>query len=287
MKVLITGGSGLVGSALLELLGTRNDVKVHSASRTAPAIKAPFTHHPSNFTQPAMIDALASLDPDTVIHTAAETNVDLCEDQPDRAKAIHEDATRRLISLFPRAKFVYLSTDYVFDGKSGPYSETDIPNPLGVYAKTKYAAEQLFRPDDLIIRTTIIWGHHPRKNFVNWLVGELGQGKPVRVVDDQLGSPTYAKHLAQAIMHLMPAHHGIYNVVGHDIISRYDFAVKIARQLALNERLITPVPTSELKQKAPRPLNAGLKIDKLLATGFAMPSLEDALEDFVENSRKF
>ena len=278
MKVLITGGSGLVGSELINQL-VPNKHEVHYASRNAGASGKGYFHR-TDFLDSQSMQQLAEIRPDWVIHAAAETNVDKCEDIPEQAKKLHVDATFALKKMFPAAKFAYISTDYVFDGKAGPYTEKSIPCPLGVYARTKFAGEATMTPDDLIIRTTIVFGNHQRPNFVNWLDGKLSRGEPVRIVNDQWGSPTYAPHLARAIGYLLQENKGVFNVVGPDVMSRYDFAQRVAETLGLDGSLIKPVTSEGFMQKAPRPMHAGLRIDKLLNSGFVMPSLEEALRDY-------
>ena len=211
--------------------------------------------------------------PDAVIHTAALTDVDGCERQRDLARAINSDGA----GIVARAcaargvRLVHLSTEYVFDGEAGPYRETDPVSPLGWYAKTKEAGEQAVIAAGgnwSIARTTIIFGYapHVRANFVLWLVGQLRDGKRVRIIHDQIGSPTLAENLAQMVLALATSDvGGVYNTVGADVMSRLDFARQIAATFGLDESLIDPISTAEFGQPAPRPLRAGLLMDRFRA----------------------
>jgi dTDP-4-dehydrorhamnose reductase len=163
---------------------------------------------------------------------------------------------------------VFFSSDYVFDGVNGPYSEDDATHPISVYGETKLAAESFIRKildDFLIIRTTIVYGcEELGKNFCYRLINTLKSGQRIRVPTDQIGTPTYAHNLSEVVIDLIENNRsGIYNVVGCDVADRYEFAKRVCAVFGLNEKLLIPVTTSELNQKAPRPLKAGLRIDKV------------------------
>jgi len=217
--------------------------------------------------------------PAVVILTAAQSNVDGCEDDSDRAYQINVEGTRHVVALCEKynARLVFYSSEYVFDGTDGPYDEEDVPHPLSIYGKTKYAAEQIIGVSSIpsiIIRTTVVYGRETRnKNFVYWLVNSLRQGTPVKVVQDQISSPTYAYNLAEVTEALLRNNKtGVYNVVGTDVVSRFAFAQEICRVFDLDASLITPVCTAQLRQKAPRPLRAGLRIEKV-AQAISIPLL--------------
>jgi len=162
---------------------------------------------------------------------------------------------------------VYFSSDYVFDGTAGPYSEDDPPSPTSAYGRTKLAGEEVVREiaaDHLIVRTTGVYGWEQQgKNFVMRLIRELGDGRTLKVPTDQIGSPTYASNLVQAVRELLQHRKvGTYNIAGCQLVDRYHFALAVARVFGLRADLLTPVSTAELGQDAPRPLQAGLKVDK-------------------------
>lgn len=208
--------------------------------------------------------------PQVILQAAALTNVDYCEIHPDEAWRVNVESSRNVAQAAARigAKHVFFSSEYVFDGASGPYTEEDPPSPISVYGRCALAAEEgVEAPTDdyLIIRTTVVYGWERQgKNFVVRLLKSLREGRKVKVPMDQISSPTYAPNLAQAVRELVERDRcGVYNVVGDDLMDRYSFALAAARVFSLPTHLIRPVSTAELNQAAPRPLRAGLKVDKV------------------------
>jgi dTDP-4-dehydrorhamnose reductase len=209
---------------------------------------------------------LARAEPDVIVNCAAITNVDACETERELAWKVNVGGVENIVEAAQRtgATVVHVSSDYVFDGRNGPYTEEDRPEPLSYYGKSKLAGENILRASGLpylIARTMILYGFAPgvKANFVLWLIQSLEKGTPVRIVDDQIGNPTLADDLAYGIIRgLDLGKTGIFNIAGRDIASRYDFALRIARAFALDESLITPIKTAQLRQPAPRPLKSGL-----------------------------
>jgi dTDP-4-dehydrorhamnose reductase len=217
--------------------------------------------------------------PQLCVLTAAMTFVDGCEAAPDKAHAANVVAPT-LISEACRevgATLIYLSTEYVFDGLAGPYGEGDRPRPISVYGRTKLEGEERVlaaSADNLSIRTTVVYGWHAGdKNFVMQVVENLERGERMRVPADQYSSPTYAPDLGEAIAALAGRTSGILNVVGPEIIGRYELARHAASVFGLDGGLLVPVTTAELKQAAPRPLRAGLTSGRLRALGVEMRGL--------------
>jgi dTDP-4-dehydrorhamnose reductase len=273
VKILVTGTSGQLGAALLELIRGHEVVGMKRPEvdiRDALAVRK----------------AVESFRPDAIIHAAAMTKVDYCEDHPDEARDTNVRGTENIVRAAGSARLVYLSTEYVFDGRNGPYAEDDPPNPLSVYARTKYEGELVARtaPRWTIVRTTVVYTWRPgSKNFLMQVL----EGKPMRIPNDQISNPTLTENLAEATAELVERDlDGIWNIVGSDRVDRYTFARRIAEKFGLDGSLLTPVSTAELRQRAPRPLSAGLRIDKarrLLRT--PMRSLDEAL-DFVREKRR-
>jgi dTDP-4-dehydrorhamnose reductase len=229
---------------------------------------------------PAVHSLLTQVRPAVVYLPASLTNVDYCELHPEESYAInvlgacHVARCTRAIG----AKLVYFSSDYVFDGKAGPYREDDPANPLCAYGRQKVMAEHYIAtnvPDYLIVRTTVVYGWEQQgKNFVCRLADTLKAGRVLRVPTDQIGSPVYAPNLAQAVVELALADaQGIYHVAGPQRVSRYEFACEAARVFRLEESLIQGVVTSELGQPAPRPLDAGMVVEKAAAE-LAVPLMD-------------
>jgi dTDP-4-dehydrorhamnose reductase len=208
--------------------------------------------------------------PQVVVNAAAIGNADYCESHPQESREVNIRGAKNIIEFAKahRAKLVYLSSDYVFDGKAGPYSEEDTPNPINEYGKQKVEMEDFIKKcldDYLIIRTTVVYGWEKAgKNFVMNVMRHLKNGKKIKVPTDQIGSPTYAGNLAAAIRELvLKEKKGLYNIVGQELMSRYDFSKLICKIFGLDLSLVIPVDSSELSQAAKRPLKAGLKTDKL------------------------
>ncbi|MEY3385891.1 MAG: dTDP-4-dehydrorhamnose reductase [Bacteroidota bacterium] len=209
--------------------------------------------------------SIMSAMPSTIINLAAMTNVDRCETERQLAWDLNVTLVENLsrISRVLDAKMVHISTDYVFDGIKGPYTETSVPNPINYYGKSKLAGENTCvagNSNTLIIRTNVIYGPpRERPDFVRWVLDALDSATPIRVVDDQIGNPTYVDDLAEVIMRLgMSRRTGIYHVGGTDFLSRFDFALKIAEFFKLDPGVIRRVTTAELAQTAKRPLKLGL-----------------------------
>ena len=214
-------------------------------------------------------ELIRTLHPLIIYLPAGLTGVDYCEAEPRATYAINVTGTANVARAASQmdARLVYFSSDYVFDGVAGPYHESDEPQPVCEYGRQKQQAERLIAElvrDPLIIRTSGIYSWEPqRKNFVCRLLDALRSQQHLPVPTDQVGSPTYAPDLAEAVLGLL-AHgaRGIYNVAGRAPVSRCDFAVAAARVFDLKEDLIVPVQTGQLRQRARRPLNAGLQVEK-------------------------
>lgn len=277
MRILVTGSNGLVGTKVLErLLQDRSDepFAAYHRTRTNEYLgELPFWW--LDTTSPEDVDrVLDEARPDAVVHAGAYTNVDGAERDRDLAWASNAQATAILARACAARgiRLVYLSTEYVFDGTAGPYRETDSVNPLGWYAKSKEAGERAVVAAGgswAVARTTVVYGYaaHVRANFVLWLLGELRAGRRVRIVEDQVGSPTLAENLAEMVVALARSQQcGVFNTAGADVVSRLDFARQIATTFGLDASLVDPVITAALGQAAPRPLKAGLLMDTFRAT---------------------
>jgi dTDP-4-dehydrorhamnose reductase len=228
---------------------------------------------------------LQDVQPRVVYFPAAEANVDWCETHPDEAHALNvvPAITAQRATRDSGARFVFFSTDYVFDGERGPYVETDAVNPLSVYAKHKRKVEEsVLDAGDTVVRTTTVYGREipPGKNFVLRVIARIKAGEPVTAPADQLSTPTWADELAAAAVGVAERG-GVWHVAGPDLIARDDFARLVAQIFALDERLVSSVATPELRQAARRPLRGGLYTAKLASeTGATLLPLRSALERF-------
>ena len=226
--------------------------------------------------------------PDLVVNLAAMTNVDLCEKNPELAYAINIGGVDNLVNAF-RGPIIHVSTDYVFDGESGPYKEEDITNPLNVYGRSKLESEKLLldqSEDSLVIRSNVLYDYSSksRASFLNWVVESLNQEKEISVVEDQWNNPTWTGSLAVVIDRAIDRQlTGLVHWGDGDLVSRFDFANKIADVFNLKKSLIKPILTSELNQTAKRPLKSGLISDYAQnILNLEPPTIKECLETIVE-----
>ena len=270
-KVMICGANGLLGQNLLQAYHDEYDL-IAVGSRPAPLVRRPNArYYQCDLTDHREVMELAkNTIPNLIINAAAFTDVDGSETQRERCWQVNATAVDYLAQAARRidARIIHVSTDYVFDGSAGPYREDDPPNPLGYYGKAKLAGENAVisgGSDYAIARTMVLYGSGARirLNFVTWLLNQLREKKPVRIVNDQFGNPTLASELAAALQKLAESNEsGIFHLSGSETIDRYCFALKVAEIFELDSQLIAPITTAELEQQAPRPMNAGFDVSK-------------------------
>ncbi|HHV55856.1 MAG TPA: SDR family oxidoreductase [Firmicutes bacterium] len=268
IRELVIGASGLVGSHLYRI-----------ARRSGSAVVGTYWSHPLpglRFLDIRESDAVERLleefDPEVIYLPAARPNVDWVEEHPAESRLVNVEGPLQLIRLLrgSRRKLVYYSSDYVFDGEAGPYDESDVPHPINEYGRQKLAVERAIQENLdlwLILRVTVVYGWEQEgKNFAQRALRVLRAGGTVKAPTDQLGNPTYASNLAEASRELaLRGFVGLFHLAGPERVSRYEFARELARVFELNEERVLPVKTSELNQKAKRPLNAGMVVTKAQA----------------------
>ncbi|TFH02633.1 MAG: dTDP-4-dehydrorhamnose reductase [Calditrichales bacterium] len=285
-KILITGSNGLLGQALIKqfkdgyyLIGC--DISDEDFNKNVPLNE----FYNIDLTKRDKVQRFfAAHKPDIIVNTAALTNVDQCEDDRDLCWALNV----RIVELILEAVesysplFVQVSTDYVFDGKTGYYQESDKTNPVSYYGHTKLAAEKIILASGLeyiIARTMILYGHgyKVRNNFVTWVIDQLKAGKKIKVIDGQRGNPTLVDDLAEAIFRLISKkEYGVFHISGSEDCTRLEFARRIAKNFELNLDLIQEIDIKDLVQKAPRPSNSTFNLDKLNNTLDWLPGNLDA-----------
>lgn len=271
MHIVVTGADGQLGAELVRALAPQGEV-------------VGMTIGDMDVRDASCAERLAAIRPDWVVHAAAATDVDGCERDPALAFAVNGEGTRRIAEGCRRAKagLVYVSTDYVFDGrKSGPYLEGDHPGPLNAYGRSKLAGEEATRALDgrwAIVRTAWLYGVHG-KNFVKTILERARAGQPLRVVDDQVGSPTYAADLADGIATLLSGGHtGVFHLTNSGACSWFAFAREIVRLAGLDPGAVTPMTSAELNRPARRPACSILENAAWRAKGLApLRSWPDAL----------
>lgn len=232
--------------------------------------------------------------PSVIYFAACTANVDYCEEHGDLTAKTNVEAVQSAVEFANRhgGKLVFFSSEYLFDGTGGPYDESASPNPICVYGRQKLEAERSIMgaaQDWLIIRTAVVFSWETQgKNFLYRLITTLRDGECIRVPVDQISSPTYAPDLAGAVLQLVErGATGVFNVTGPRVVSRYEFALAVARTFELDPRLIVPVTTAELNQIAPRPLRSGLSVRKVeQALGRPMRDYGEALREMA-NTRPF
>jgi dTDP-4-dehydrorhamnose reductase len=276
MKILITGSNGLLGQKIVYRMAGREGIELTATSRGANRVKLQegYAYIPLDITsREEVMKVIRDVRPDCIINTAAMTNVDACEKDPSMCDVLNVDAIRFLIEAASpfKSHIIHLSTDFVFDGEGGPYSEEDVPAPLSHYAVSKLKSEQLVMESGLpwsILRTIIIYGvvdDIQRSNLVLWTKSSLEKGTPINVITDQYRSPTLAEDLAEAcLMAATKQATGIFHVCGpeDDLDSIINLAYKVADFFKLDRTLIRPVSTAELNQPAKRPLKTGFVLSK-------------------------
>lgn len=267
-RILICGANGLLGQRLSLMLSTQSDYEVLNTSveRSFVYDNMLFDYNQLDITNRSDVKSLASsFQPNVILNAAAATNVDWCESNREEAWKTNVIAVENLVDAARKvsAKLIHISTDYIFDGKNGPYDEHAQPRPIGYYGKTKLASENALVASGIpyvILRTNVLYGSGIgiKSNFALWVINNLKAGKQIRVVDDQIGNPTFVGDLALAMIKSFELNReGIFHIGGSEQLSRYDFAVKAAIVFGLESSLIQRIKTSELHQDAPRPMISG------------------------------
>lgn len=273
-KVLVTGSNGLLGQKIIYSLIERKDIDLLASSKGLNRLvtKSGYKYIDLDITQNEEVKKVfENENPDAVINCAAMTNVDYCEENQDSCWEINVNAVENLAKSCEVSKshLLQLSTDFVFDGKSGPYNEKDKPNPLHFYAKSKLKSEEIVKKtmtNWTIARTIIIYGitdNMSRSNIVLWAKKEIENGNAINVVNDQLRSPTLAEDLAKGCISIIDkSAFGLYHLSGPNTYSILDLVYQVADFYNLDKSLILPVTSASLNQPATRPLSTGFDITK-------------------------
>ena len=287
MKFLVTGSAGLVGSQVVKDLLEQNHEVYSCYHEEKPLGGTSIPLDLSN--KDEIIKVIQEVKPDRIIHSAAMTNVDLCEDQKELAILLNEKATETIAKQAAKQGvfFVYVSTDYVFDGKNGMKKESDTPNPLGFYGKSKLAGELAINnlaSSWCIARTSTPFGiHHKKKTFPLWVKENLEAKKEIPVLVDQFTSPTYVPNLSKMLIEISSREiSGILHLAGATRISRYNLAEMIAEKLHLDKTLLKTVNMIDMNWKAKRPYDSSLDVSFATEILNEKPqSIEQSLELFI------
>ncbi|HET9599740.1 MAG TPA: SDR family oxidoreductase [Anaeromyxobacteraceae bacterium] len=278
-RVAVTGANGLLGGAAVALLAGRHEVL---ALGRGPCRLPPGAYRwaGADLADGRAVEvALREFRAEAVLHAGAMTDVDACERDPEaawRANVGGTEAVARACRALG-ARLVAVSTDYVFDGAAGPYGEDDVPNPRGAYARTKRCGEEaalLLAPDCAVARVAVVYSGRrgAKSTFATQIVEKLSRGEPVKAFRDQVVSPTLAENGAAMTLELLleTSYRGVLHTCGATALDRVAFARAVAARFGLTGQIV-PVATADVKLLAPRPLRAGLRVDRAASLLRARP----------------
>ncbi len=294
-KLLIIGSSGLVGSKLAALSAKHGFEAYNTMNWRRTSL--PRVTRLDITDRDATLGLVKEIRPKVIVNTAAITNVDYCETHKEEAQRVNVEGVSNLAEAIAgnNTRLIHISTDYVFDGTFGHYTEDDTPRPLNYYGQTKLDSEKIVSKlsSYAIARPSVIYGWNPRgtrgtasdsvkpMNFAMFVVDKFKRNEMVKAVRDQYSSPTFADNLAEALLRL--ARHpdnGIFHTAGRSCLSRYEFAVKLAERFGYSTQLVEPVFSSEFKQLAERPKNSCLQVKKAEKTlGIRFLTAEEGIRE--------
>jgi dTDP-4-dehydrorhamnose reductase len=288
--LVVTGASGLLGASVLRAaveLGWETVGLCHQHVIRDPAMRVARVDLTDDATTRKL---LFDLRPDTIVHCAAATNVDWCEDNPKRAEAINVQAAAVLAETAAtlNARLVYVSTDSVFDGKKGDYAETDEPAPLNVYARSKLAGERETsrrNPLAMLVRVSIYgWNAQNKDSLAEWVLRRLEEGRDVPGFTDVFFTPILVNDLVPVLFAMLKQElTGLYHVVGSERISKFEFARRVATTFGFDPARVTPCQIRDMSLRATRPLDISLNTEKIgAALRRSMPDVDSGLKGFRE-----
>jgi dTDP-4-dehydrorhamnose reductase len=293
-RILLTGASGLLGLNLaLAVDGKKN--QVYGVANTIPMRWVDFKSIQAEFTEDGVLDRLLDeYTPEVIIHCAAIANVDDCEAKPELAKKINAELPGQIARAAAdrKIKMVQISTDAVFDGQQGNYTETDQPNPLSVYARTKWEGEQEVleaNPNALVARVNFYgWSVTGKRSLAEWFVNNLSEGHQVKGFTDILFCPMMVLDLVETMMESVEKDLcGLYHMVGPETMSKYDFGRAIAHKFGFDPELVQAASVLDGGLKAARSPNLTLNTSKLAAAlGHDLPAFESGLQKFFDQYRR-
>lgn len=279
MNVLVIGGTGFVGYYLMRYFAAQGT----SSSGTPGFIDLDITDRDT------LKRVIRKVDPTVVINSSGMTSVDECERRPENAMNVNGKSIDDLAGICSKKgiKFVQISTDYVFDGKAGNYRESDPTNPINQYGLSKLEGEKAaLAHDSIVLRISTPYGiNHStkKKTFFDYVVDNLSSGNEIRIINDQFTTPTFVEDIPRAIRELIRADEkGIFHLGIREKLSRYDFALKVAEFLGLDQEKIIPVGVDDIDFLAKRPRDTSLNVSKITRYLF-MENLDSSLE-IIRNS---
>jgi len=275
-KIVITGSNGLLGQTLVNLLmKAPENYSVFGLSKGDNRMnRNDFLYYDIDITNYSQLEeCITYIQPSFIINTAAMTNVDTCELKPEECNNLNIEAVKYLTQICTKLNihFIQISTDFIFDGSKGIYKETDLPNPLSIYGHSKLKAENIVKNSGVnfsILRTILVYGkgvNLKRNNIVLWVKDMLENNKEITIVDDQYRMPTYVEDLAMACKLIVDKNiSGVYHISSNELLSVFEIANQIADVFGLNKKLIKPISSKTLNQKAIRPQKTGFDLSKTI-----------------------
>lgn len=297
-KVLITGSNGLLGQKLIDIYANKK-VDFYPTARGAcrHPLKDALNYHSMDITNAEeVMEVILKIKPDCIINTAAMTNVDECETKKHECTALNVHAVDHLVAAANavNAHFIHLSTDFIFDGKNGPYKEDDKPNPLSFYGESKWLGEQIVMEKCntwSIARTVLVYGlvhDMSRSNIVLWAKGALEEKKAINVVDDQYRTPTLAEDLANGVYLIENSKsEGVFNISGKDFMNIYELVERVAKHFNLSMENVSKIKSDTLNQAAKRPPVTGFDLSKSRnVLGYVPHTFEEGIQKLMEQLNK-
>lgn len=292
MKILVLGANGFVGRRLLTRITQNGDYDILACSQREDIHpQTGYRFQVLDLTDSSrLLQCLNDFHPDIIINAAAHSAVDFCQTNPNIAEALNVHAVKHISEwCAPHgARFIHLSTDFVFDGlKGSTYTENDVPNPVNHYGTTKHEAEKIITQtltNYAILRIEVVYGKSiagQHSNIVQMVKLNLEQGKTFKVATDQWRTPTWVEDVVNAIHTLFnEAHSGIYHIAGGERMSIAELAHRVATHFNLNTNLLQEVTTAELNEKTPRPTCTPLDCSKAAQDfGYAATPFEETLKE--------
>ena len=289
-KIIVTGSNGLLGQKVTALSIQDPEIELIATSigPNRHNLKDGYTYEELDVLDLDRLNELVEIyQPDSIIHTAAMTNVDACEAERAKCYALNVQSVKNLVDVCESKgiQFVHLSTDFIFDGENGPYTEEAEPNPLSYYGETKLESELILKNSSCrwaILRTIIVYGvvnDMSRSNIVLWAKGALEKGEPIHVVNDQWRMPTLAEDLAACCLLAVKKNaSGVFNASGKDLMSILEIVERVADHYGLNKSLIKAISAESLNQAAKRPKKTGFILDKaIVELGYSPHSFEEGM----------
>lgn len=283
-RILITGASGLLGGSICQAALSRYEV--FGMFHTHEVAIEGVTFIQGDLSEKKGIAQIEKVNPDFIVHSAALTNVDMCEQYPDEAQRHNVTAAVRVADIAKKcgAYLAHISTDHVFDGRRGNYIESDSVNPVNIYGESKLKAEQKVcnaYPEAAIVRTNIFgWNRTNKFSLAEWMLDKLNRKEELPGFEDVIFSPIFVNDLAEILFKVEEARlKGIIHIAGSNCCSKLDFAYHIADIFGYDKSGIKPVSIDDVALKAQRGKNTSLKVDRIeKLLGMKMPSIDDGLK---------